>query len=299
MRRSSTPSPACSGVGSMRAIAATLLLPELLPDEEDWRVDTPLRLSTHRPLIGGVLLFVKTRVLLPLNRWLYRYTREHFRRQHQVNLALFACLESLAIENARLRQDVDALRGTARASPPGAPRPPSMKLACVVHRYGTDVTGGSEAHCRSIAERLAERHDVTVLTTCAKNYVTWRNAYPAGETTVNGVRVHRFRVERSQPSARVSRHQRPGVHGRRVARGAGALVRRKRSLRARPDRSRANARAGVRPDPVLVVPLLPGLPRRAGRARARGARADRRGGSADPRADSLVVLRAAAGVISS
>ena len=49
-----------------------LLLPELLPDEEDWRVDTPLRLSTHRPLIGGVLLFVKTRVLLPLNRWLYQ-----------------------------------------------------------------------------------------------------------------------------------------------------------------------------------------------------------------------------------
>ena len=71
-----------------------------------------------------------------------------------------------------------------------------MKLACVVHRYGTDVTGGSEAHCRSIAERLAERHDVTVLTTCARNYVTWRNAYPPGETTVNGVRVHRFRVAR-------------------------------------------------------------------------------------------------------
>jgi len=100
-----------------------LLLPELLPDEEDWRVDTPLRLSTHRPLIGGVLLFVKTRVLLPLNRWLYEYTREHFRRQHQVNLALFACLESLAIENARLRQDVDALRRTDPAFPTGAPRP--------------------------------------------------------------------------------------------------------------------------------------------------------------------------------
>jgi glycosyltransferase involved in cell wall biosynthesis len=71
-----------------------------------------------------------------------------------------------------------------------------MKLACVVHRYGTDVTGGSEAHCRAIAERLAPRHDVTVLTTCAKDYVTWRNAYPAGETAVNDVRVRRFRVER-------------------------------------------------------------------------------------------------------
>jgi glycosyltransferase involved in cell wall biosynthesis len=71
-----------------------------------------------------------------------------------------------------------------------------MKLACVIHRYGTDVTGGSETHCRSIAERLARQHDVTVLTTCARNYVTWRNAYPPGETTVNGVRVLRFRVAR-------------------------------------------------------------------------------------------------------
>lgn len=73
-----------------------------------------------------------------------------------------------------------------------------MKLACVVHRYGTDVTGGSEAHCRSIAEHLAERHDVSVLTTCARDYVSWRNAYPPGETMLNGVRVHRFRVERER-----------------------------------------------------------------------------------------------------
>ena len=71
-----------------------------------------------------------------------------------------------------------------------------MKLACVVHRYGTDVTGGSEAHCRSIAEHLAKRHDVTVLSTTARNYVTWRNAYPAGETRVDGVRVLRFQVQR-------------------------------------------------------------------------------------------------------
>jgi glycosyltransferase involved in cell wall biosynthesis len=73
-----------------------------------------------------------------------------------------------------------------------------MKLACVVQRYGTDVTGGSEAHCRAIAERLASRHDVTVLTTCAKDYVSWRNVYPSGEVAVNGVRVHRFHVERQR-----------------------------------------------------------------------------------------------------
>lgn len=69
-----------------------------------------------------------------------------------------------------------------------------MKLACVVHRFGADIAGGSEAHCRVIAERLAERHDVTVLTTCAQDHVTWKNHYPTGESVLNGVRVRRFPV---------------------------------------------------------------------------------------------------------
>jgi len=73
-----------------------------------------------------------------------------------------------------------------------------MKLACVVHRYGTDFAGGSEAHCRHVAERLAARHDVTVLTTCAKDHITWRNEYPAGDTEIDGVRVRRFPVARQR-----------------------------------------------------------------------------------------------------
>jgi glycosyltransferase involved in cell wall biosynthesis len=71
-----------------------------------------------------------------------------------------------------------------------------MKLACVVQRYGLDVVGGSESHCRSIAERLAAQHDVTVLTSCATDYLSWKNTYPAGPGTVGGVRVQRFSVER-------------------------------------------------------------------------------------------------------
>jgi glycosyltransferase involved in cell wall biosynthesis len=71
-----------------------------------------------------------------------------------------------------------------------------VKLACVVHRYGADIAGGSEAHCRQLAERLSVRHDVTVLTTCAKDYVTWANAYPAGASRINGVNVVRFPVRR-------------------------------------------------------------------------------------------------------
>jgi glycosyltransferase involved in cell wall biosynthesis len=57
----------------------------------------------------------------------------------------------------------------------------------VVHRFGADIAGGSEGHCRLIAEHLAARHDVTILTTCAKDHITWRNHYPAGETLVPAV----------------------------------------------------------------------------------------------------------------
>jgi glycosyltransferase involved in cell wall biosynthesis len=71
-----------------------------------------------------------------------------------------------------------------------------VKLAVVVQRYGTEINGGAELLARSLAERLARFADVQVLTTCAKDYITWRNELPAGTATVNGVQVHRFPVAR-------------------------------------------------------------------------------------------------------
>ena len=73
-----------------------------------------------------------------------------------------------------------------------------MKLACVVHRFGADIAGGSEGHCRLIAEHLAAHHDVTIITTCAKDHITWANHYPAGETHERGLRVVRFPVARER-----------------------------------------------------------------------------------------------------
>jgi glycosyltransferase involved in cell wall biosynthesis len=70
-----------------------------------------------------------------------------------------------------------------------------VKLAVVVQRYGRDVNGGAELHARYIAERLARHAEVEVLTTCATDYVTWRNELPAGADTVNGVAVRRFKVK--------------------------------------------------------------------------------------------------------
>lgn len=71
-----------------------------------------------------------------------------------------------------------------------------MKLGVVVQRYGADISGGAELHARYIAERLAAHADVRVLTTCARDYVTWENEFPAGTDTVNGLPVERFPVRR-------------------------------------------------------------------------------------------------------
>jgi len=80
-----------------------------------------------------------------------------------------------------------------------------VRLAVVVQRYGAAINGGAELHARYIAERLARHAEVEVLTTCAADYVTWRNDLAPGVETVNGVTVRRFPVRRPRDVGRFGR----------------------------------------------------------------------------------------------
>jgi len=69
-----------------------------------------------------------------------------------------------------------------------------VKFAFITPRYGADISTGVEHACRLIAEHVCERHDVDVLTTCARDQRTWKNEYSEGSDRVRGVLVRRFGV---------------------------------------------------------------------------------------------------------
>lgn len=68
------------------------------------------------------------------------------------------------------------------------------KIAIINQRYGLEVNGGSELYSRQIAEKLAAKYEVEVLTSCAVEYVKWSNHYQEGVETINGVTVRRFKT---------------------------------------------------------------------------------------------------------
>jgi hypothetical protein len=85
-----------------------LLLPELLGDPDRWRLETAIRYQSHRTRgAASILIFLKRRVLMPVLRWLFEYSRDNFERQRRVNRVLFACVQELALETARLRQELN------------------------------------------------------------------------------------------------------------------------------------------------------------------------------------------------
>jgi glycosyltransferase involved in cell wall biosynthesis len=82
-----------------------------------------------------------------------------------------------------------------------------MKVAFVVQRYGLEINGGAELHCRWVAEHMQKYVQTEVLTTRAFDYITWKNHYPQSEEVINGIPVKRFSVDRPRNPERFGQIQ--------------------------------------------------------------------------------------------
>lgn len=82
---------------------------------------------------------------------------------------------------------------------------PKPKVAFVVPRCGSDVFGGAEVYCLELARRLEQFWDIEVLTTCARDYMTWKNEYAPGHSYEQGVHLQRFPVDRPRDVAQFDR----------------------------------------------------------------------------------------------
>ncbi len=70
------------------------------------------------------------------------------------------------------------------------------RLAVVVQRCGDNVIGGSESYALAAAKVLSRHYDIEILTTTAKDHVTWDNYFPEGDEEVSAnLKVKRFRVD--------------------------------------------------------------------------------------------------------
>ncbi|MFR3729878.1 glycosyltransferase family 4 protein [Lacrimispora sp.] len=69
------------------------------------------------------------------------------------------------------------------------------KVCFVVQRYGLEVNGGAELHCRQIAEHIKESVELEVITTKAIDYMSWKDEYVHKLEYINGVMVRRFSVK--------------------------------------------------------------------------------------------------------
>ena len=79
------------------------------------------------------------------------------------------------------------------------------RIAIVSQRYGNEVNGGAETYTKEVAQKLSGLYEVEVLTTCALDYLSWKNYYRPGIHNVDGILVRRFPVKRKRNTAQFNK----------------------------------------------------------------------------------------------
>lgn len=76
-------------------------------------------------------------------------------------------------------------------------RSKSVRIAIVNHRAGSDFSGG-EKLVLEYAKYLNEVADVELITTTAKDYITWANFYDSGLFSENDIIIRRFTIDKER-----------------------------------------------------------------------------------------------------
>lgn len=72
------------------------------------------------------------------------------------------------------------------------------KILFITPRFLQNASGGAEKLAFDYVSILSESHDVTVCTTAAKNYVTWKNEFKTGITENDSYKIIRFPVTKKR-----------------------------------------------------------------------------------------------------
>lgn len=72
------------------------------------------------------------------------------------------------------------------------------KILIITARFLEHASGGAEKLAYDYASILSESNDVTVCTSCAKDYVSWKNEFPKGDSVENQIRIIRFLVKQTR-----------------------------------------------------------------------------------------------------
>ncbi len=132
-------------------------------------------------------------------------------------------------------------------------------IAIVSPRFADGPTvGGAETLLKAHAGYAAAAGlDVSYLTTCAQDHVTWKNEIPAGERTLDDLRIHYFPVDEARDVDTFHQVQQCISRGRAVSREEEALwTRNSVNSKALCEHLRAS---GDRYDRIVIGPYLFGL----------------------------------------
>jgi len=245
-----------------RSSASALLLPELL-GERPGRLE-PDQYQTHRGA-GAPIIFVKKRLLMPLLRWFYEFSRDKFERQRGST----RCCSRAPGAGDPNEPAASELREKSRATPRQG-----VKLACrPTLRRGNRRTA---RRCTAATGRsLASRH-ASPCSSCARD-TPWENAYrPVSVEDGYASPVSRL----ASRNLNCSRTSATGLRRRRLAAGTKVVVPRKTARS--PCAARPPSRARVDYDSGSSGPSVRArLTSPAARRRTRGAVPTRKRSSVD------------------